>query len=148
MDDASKISAAIRLGSSANTLQAVEHAAAKKLLHYDGEQYPHDGCAITLSTLLQEAGIDVPDTYQALAMGNVLLKRGWKKIAVGQQKAGDVASTCGSTPNHGSDHVFFVLKVLNPVENLIADNQRTSPHLRFTDGRDGRTPTTHFLRAL
>ena len=35
-------------------------------LVYDGERHPQDGCAITLSVLLQEAGVNVPDTYMAI----------------------------------------------------------------------------------
>ena len=147
MSDSSKIDDAIRIGSHADTLQAVEHSAAAKLLRYDGEQYPHDGCAITLSTLLQEAGIDVPDTYQALALGNALIKRGWSKIQVGQQKSGDIGSTCGNAPNHGSDHIFLVLKALGTSEMVIADNQAHAPHFRWANGKGGKTPARFFLRA-
>jgi hypothetical protein len=120
------------------------------LLKFDGEKFPADSCAITQSELLNMAGAsDLPFTFQALAYVNLLLgKRGWQKIAVGEQKAGDIGTTVfGGVPHHGIDHVYLVLQVLNPFENLIADNQARAPHFRYTDGRDGRSPTTMFLRA-
>ena len=75
-----------------------------QLLDFDGEVFPSDGCAITLSILLQEAGISVPDTFRAIDLGNVLKNKNWKTIAVGDQQAGDIGSTCGSQPHHGQDH--------------------------------------------
>jgi hypothetical protein len=62
------------IASDSYQLQTAQHVAAKKLLDYDGEIYPSDGCAITLSVLLQEAGIAVPDTYLAITLGNTLKK--------------------------------------------------------------------------
>jgi hypothetical protein len=119
------------------------------LLAYDGEQFPSDGCAITLSVLLQQAGIQVPDTYQAFRLGQILMDdRGWSVIAVGTQAAGDIGSTCGSTPEHGSDHVYLDLKSVNADEMVIADNQCDVPHFRFASGSGGKTPTTFFLRAV
>lgn len=146
MDDATHIPGLISLASSPNHLLAAQHAAARKLLAYDGEHYPSDGCAITLSTLLQEAGIEVADTYLAIQMGEVLAKRGWTRVPIGEQKAGDVGSTCGPRPNHGSDHVYLVLREMNADEMTIADNQAQAPHFRFASGK-GKTPTKFFLRA-
>jgi hypothetical protein len=128
-------------------LEAEQRVAARKLLHFDGEIYPRDGCAITLSTMLEAAGIDITDTYQAIALGRVLLKRGWKQVAVGAQQAGDVGSTCGPTPAHGYDHIYLVLQRLNQDEMVIADNQASSPHFRWASGKGGKTPTRFFLRA-
>ena len=139
------IAEAIQIGSNSDSLLAVQHAAARKLLKYDGEQYPHDGCGITLSTLLQEAGFDVPDTYQALALGNVLRQHGWTLVPVGQQHAGDVGSTCGPIAHHGSDHIYLVLKSMGD-EMIIADNQAIAPHFRWASGKGGKTPTKFFLR--
>ena len=146
MSDIDQIPRLISLASNTNQLQNAQHTAAQKLLDFDGEVYPSDGCAITLSTLLQEAGIVVDDTYQALALGNVLSARHWQRIPVGEQQNGDVGSTCGPTPNHGRDHIYLVLKVLNTDEMVIADNQQPQPHFRFASGQ-GRTPTKFFLRA-
>jgi hypothetical protein len=115
----------------------------------DGEKYPQDGCAITLSVLLQEAGIDVPDTYMAIDMSRLLQSRGWTKIVVGGQQNGDVGSTCGEVAHHGTDHVYVVLRVLNPDdpdEMVVADNQEAAPHFRFASGM-GKSPSTYFLRA-
>jgi hypothetical protein len=147
MSDQQHIAALIKLASDDTQLQNAEHAAAKKLLNFDGEHYPSDGCAITQSCLLQAAGIDVPDTYQALAFGTMLEKRGWQRIAVGQQQAGDIGSTCKAEPDHGNDHVYLVLRPVNADEMVIADNQAHAPHFRNASGKGGKTPTTHFLRA-
>lgn len=147
MSDLDHIAALIKLAGDPQALLNAEHAAAHKLLHFDGEVYPSDGCAITQSCLLQAAGIAVPDTYQALAFGILLEKRGWQRIAVGDQKAGDIGSTCKSAPDHGSDHVYLVLRPVNADEMVIADNQSHAPHFRFASGHGGKTPTTHFLRA-
>lgn len=136
----------IDLASDGDKLVDAQHQAAQKLMDYDGETYPSDGCAITLSCLLQAAGIDVPDTYQALELGKLLESRNWTVVPVGQQQAGDVGSTCGDEHNHGSDHIYLVVKILNPDEMMIADNQAQQPHFRFASGK-GKTPTTHFLRA-
>ena len=146
MSDSDHISAAIALARTG--LQQIQHEAARKLLAYDGEVYPRDGCAITLSTLLADAGMtDLPPTYQALALGKLLQKRGWKVVPIGQQQQGDVGSTCGSTPHHGFDHIYFVLQVLNQDEMVIADNQSPQPHFRWASGKGGKTPTKFFLRA-
>jgi hypothetical protein len=148
MGDKQHIPALIALASDRNQLLAAQHTAAQRLLEYDGEVYPHDGCAITLSVLLQDAGISVADTYQAIVLGNTLKsKRNWQVIAVGQQQPGDVGSTCGSTPHHGIDHIYLVLKVLNSDEMVIADNQESAPHFRWASGKGGRSPTKFFLRA-
>jgi hypothetical protein len=148
MSDAEFIPTLVAIASDANKLITAQQIAAKRLLDYDGEVYPHDGCAITLSVLLQEAGIAVADTFQAIVLGNTLkLKRKWQVIPVGQQKMGDVGSTCGAEPVHGSDHIYLVLKILNTDEMVIADNQMTRPHFRYASGIGGKTPTKFFLRA-
>ena len=136
----------VDIGSDTDQLDAIQTVAARKLLDYDKEVYPSDGCAITLSLLLQQAGISVPDTYQALELTDVLVDRGWQRIAIGDQQRGDVGSTCGKKPNHGSDHIYLVLKTLNKDEMVVADNQEREPHFRFASGK-GRTPTKCFLRA-
>jgi hypothetical protein len=148
MSDSQCVTKLMTIASDSNQLQTAQHVAAKKLLDYDGETYPQDGCAITLSVLLQEAGIAIPDTYLAIALGNTLRKqRNWQIIPIGQQQPGDVGSTCGATANHGSDHVYLVLKVLNFDEMVIADNQALAPHFRYASGLGGKTPTKFFLRA-
>lgn len=149
MSDVQFIPGLLKLASNVASLDNAEAIAGQELLAFDGEKYPADGCAITQSTLLRLAGAsDLPFTFQALAYVDLLQKRGWQKIAVGQQKAGDIGTTVfGGVPHHGIDHVYLVLQVLNQFENLIADNQARAPHLRYTDGRDGRSLTTTFLRA-
>jgi hypothetical protein len=146
MNDKRAIAKLIGIASNADELLSAQHIAAKKLLDFDGETYPSDGCAITLSTLLQEADIGIADVFQAIKLGRVLKSRGWVSIPLGQQQAGDVGSTCGTKPDHGRDHIYLVLKPLNPDEMVIADNQAPQPHFRFVSGK-GKTPTKFFLRA-
>jgi predicted chitinase/pimeloyl-ACP methyl ester carboxylesterase len=146
-DDGAQIASLIALASNPSELQEAQAEAAKRLLSYDGEQYPSDGCAITLSVLLQDAGINVADTYQAIVLGDVLKQRGWTQVPIGSQKAGDVGSTCGPTPQHGTDHIYLVLRAVNADEMVVADNQATEPHFRYASGQGGKSPTRFFLRA-
>jgi predicted chitinase len=145
--DGNSIAKLIAAASDPSELKDAQDLAAARLLAYDGEQYPSDGCAITLSVLLQEAGINVADTFQAIVLGNVLRTRGWTQIPIGSQTAGDVGSTCGPTPNHGTDHIYLVLRAVNADEMVIADNQDTVPHFRYASGKGGKSPTRFFLRA-
>ena len=146
--DGQCISGLLNLASDANQLVAAQHVAARRLLNYDGEIYPSDGCAITLSVLLQEAGIAVADTYRAIDLGEILKdRRGWQFIPVGKQRPGDVGSTCGSVPHHGIDHIYLVLRIVNSDEMVVADNQAEQPHFRWASGKGGKSPTTFFLRA-
>lgn len=128
-------------------LQTSQHIAARRLMAFDGEVYPKDGCAITASVLLQDAGLDIPDTYQAIALGCWLIAHGWEQIPIGEQEPGDIGSTCGKAPQHGIDHVYLVLKKVNEDEMVIADNQRPEPHFRWASGKGGKSPTKFFLRA-
>jgi hypothetical protein len=146
MGDGQFIPSLLKIASDAGQLVAAQHVAAQRLLAFDGETYPSDGCAITLSVLLQDSGIAVKDTFLAIDLGNVLKKRGWQVIALGEQKEGDVGSTSGAQANHGFDHIYTVLKVLNSDEMVVADNQQPQPHFRFASG-NGKTPTKFFLRA-
>lgn len=147
MTDETYIPALLEIAGNPQRLDAAQADAAQALLHFDGEKYPADGCAITLSTLLMAAGVEIPFTFQALALDNLLQKRGWAKIAVGAQKTGDVGSTCFAKPHHGTDHIYLVVHALNTDEMIVADNQNKSPHFRYASGKGGKTPTTHFLRA-
>ena len=147
MADKDMIPNLLSLAGNEATLDEAQHAAARKLYEHDKEIYPADGCAITLSTLLRTAGIDVADTFMAFDLGNVLKKRGWSVVPVGQQKAGDVGSTCGAAPHHGQDHIYLVLKPVNADEMIIADNQDARPHFRWASGAGRKTPTKFFLRA-
>jgi hypothetical protein len=140
--------ALLKLSSDSAQLVAAQNVAAKRLLDYDSEIYPSDGCAITLSVLLEEAGIEVADTFLAFDLGTTLKNdRGWRVIAVGEQQPGDVGSTCRSTPRHGTDHIYLVLKIVNSDEMVVADNQADAPHFRWASGKGGKSPTTFFLRA-
>jgi hypothetical protein len=144
--DATRMPAIVASASNAGQLQYAQHLAAERLLTFDGETYPADGCAITLSVLLQQGGIDVPSVFRAIDLGDQLRDtRRWTRVEVGNQAAGDVGSTCGPTADHGADHIYLVLKVLNQDEMVVADNQEPASHFRFASGQ-GKTPTTFFLR--
>lgn len=147
MSDHAEIDALVAIASNPAQLQAAQHVAAQRLLAYDGEVYPSDGCAITLSILLQDAGIDVDDTFLAFELTRVLSERGWNDVPIGSQESGDVGTTCGKTPIHGEDHVYLVLRPVNADEMVIADNQSDRAHFRFASGAGGKTPTRKFLRA-
>jgi predicted chitinase len=137
----------IELASDVHGLNNAQTIAARRLLEYDGDVYPTNGCAITLSVLMQEAGFDVPNIYQAIEMGRFLERHGWSRVPVGKQKKGDIGSTCGEAAHHGTDHIYLVLNALNADEMVVADNQEKTPHFRFASGR-GRSRTTFFLRAV
>ena len=147
MSDSDQVSTLLAIASNPAQLQAAQHVATQRLLAYDGEVFPSDGCAITLSVLLQDAGIAVADTFLAFDLARVLSERGWTDVLVGSQKAGDVGSTCGAAPVHGQDHIYMVLRPVNADEMVIADNQASLPHFRFASGAGGKTPTRKFLRA-
>lgn len=147
INDQEKIATLIKQASDSTQLQGAQSVAARKLLDYDGEIFPSDGCAITLSVLLQNAGIAVPDTFMAIELARLLENgRLWQRVPVGQQQAGDIGSTCGTEPHHGTDHVYLVLRKVNNDEMVIADNQAREPHFRYASGV-GKTPTRYFLRA-
>jgi hypothetical protein len=136
----------LAIASDASQLQRCQKIAAKKLLDFDGEIYPSDGCAITLSIIFQQAGVALADTYMAIDVGPALKKLGWTEIAVGEQRTGDVGSTCGDAAQHGVDHVYIVVRAINSDEMIVADNQQQEPHSRWASGK-GRSPTRFFLRA-
>ena len=145
--DKSKIPTLLEIANDPEAYREVQHEAAQELFSLAGEDWPHDGCAINLSDLLQKAKIPVPDILQALKLGSHLRDhRGWQVIPNGQQQPGDVGSTCGTTPNHGFDHIYLVLQRVDEDEMVIADNQKPQPHTRFVSGK-GKTPTKFFLRA-
>ena len=144
--DAAKIPELMKIASDDTTLQEAQSQASDKLMSYCGEEYPHNGCAITLSCLLQKAGIDVDDTFLAFELDQVLRDRGWKQIDLGDHKDGDVGTTCGDAPRHGVDHIFLVLKRQDDDLMTIADNQKDVPHDRYVSGKN-KSPTTYFLRA-
>src|SRR3712207_1344615 len=145
MSDASRVADLIREGSTREGLQAARREAARVLANY-----PRNGCAVHLSALLRQSGIDVPMTRGAGKLARRIAERGWQRVVVGQQQPGDVGVTYDNDPTpRGADHIYLVIEARGPDEMLIADNQRRSdaPHTRFASGR-GKTPTEYFLRAV
>ncbi|WP_343627924.1 hypothetical protein [Roseateles sp.] len=145
--DADRIAMLLSHATSAMELRAAQELAARKLLNNAGERYPADGCAITLSVLMQGAGFDMPDLYWAIEVAPYLVGRGWIEVPVGSQRGGDVGSTCRESPHHGEDHVYLVIRAVNEDEMVVVDNQAAHPHFRWASGQGGKTPTTRFYRA-
>ena len=155
MSDAEFIPKLVDIAGSTPMLDEAERQAATAIHAFDGENYPSNSCSITQSKLFQAAGIDVPDTYLALAFVSLLEKRGWSQIEPSDVRSGkvrlqpgDVGTTCfGGIRHPGTDHVYLVVRPMSEDENLVADNQATAPHFRFIDGTGGKSPTRLFLRA-
>ncbi len=122
--------------------------AKKAMIAIYGEATSHNACAATLCCFLQAADIKFPIEYGAGALAKYLEKnRGWVRIDVGNQKAGDVAVCYDNTSPHGADHIYLVVKRVDDDEMLIADNQTEyCPRKRFASG-GGQTPVEYFLRA-
>jgi hypothetical protein len=135
----------IRQGSTEAGLKAARATAKASL-----PGYPTNGCAAHLSALLQQSGIDVSMTWGAGKLAHVLADRGWTRIQVGEQRAGDVGVCFDNDPTPaGADHIYLAIEALGADEMMIADNQNPvdAPHTRFASGK-GKTPTEYFLRAI
>ncbi|MDB5118672.1 MAG: hypothetical protein JWQ79_4164 [Mucilaginibacter sp.] len=143
--DSVHVAELVRQGNSAAGLKAARESASASL-----PGYPTNGCAAHLSELLRQSGIDVPLTWGAGKLAQVLTVRGWTRVTVGSQMAGDVGVCFDNDPTPaGADHIYLVVSTFGPDEMMIADNQRTTdePHARFASGH-GKTPTEYFLRAV
>ncbi len=141
--DSTHIAELIRLGSDIH-----EIAKAQAIAKRAWSRFPHRGCAANLSALLQRADIDVPMILGAGKLAHTIEARGWARISVGSQQAGDVGVTLDQGAPAGADHIYLVLSVDagNSDKMLISDNQDDVPHSRYASG-NGRTPTKYFLRA-
>jgi hypothetical protein len=137
------ISELIRLGSDVDEL-----AKAQKIAKNAWSRFPHNGCAANLSALLQLAGTNVPMILGAGKLAQTIESRGWTRIGVGSQQAGDVGVTLDQGTPAGADHIYLVLSVDANDRDImrIADNQDNEPHSRHASGH-GKTPTKYFLRA-
>ena len=141
---------AVSIATTPRAYAAVQKAAAKVLKEEGGEEWPHNGCAANLSSLLQSAGIGVPSIVGAGALANKLggafNSRNWVHVPVGSQVPGDVGVTFDLGGNPGADHIYLVVTRVDSDEIVIADNQANAPHIRFASGK-GKTPTDYFLHA-
>jgi hypothetical protein len=109
--------------------------------------FPTNGCACFLSVLLRAAGLDdLAVILGAEELADTLEARGWFRVPVGQQQAGDVGVCQDLNGNGRSDHIFFVVQAHGADRMTIVDNQATGTHTRYASGR-GKTPVRHFLRA-
>lgn len=123
--------------------------AKNKMVAIYGRRTLRNACACTLSLFLQKSGMDVKLEYGAGNIARVLERdRGWTRVAVGNQRPGDVGVCYDWDPTPpGSDHVYIVVESIDGDKMQIADNQKgSSPHVRYASG-NGQTPTEYFLRA-
>jgi hypothetical protein len=81
----------------------------------------HNACAATLSEFMISSLINVPVTLGVTDLARRIAARGWVRINVGDQQAGDVAVA------ESDVHIFLVLKAIDRDMMLIADNQRPYP---------------------
>lgn len=64
-------------------------------------------------------------TWGAGKLATVIAARGWSRIVVGQQVAGDVGVCFDNNPDPpGADHIYLVVQALGAGEMMIADNPR------------------------
>jgi hypothetical protein len=139
--DKDRVPQLVQLGSYTNSIDDVQ-ALAMKVMNDNGYGYTlHNACAATLSEFLNLAGIDVPITLGAGNLARRITARGWQKILVEQQQAGDVAVA------ENDVHIFLVVEAVDKDKMVIADNQAPSPHIRYASGSGGKTPVSYFLRA-
>lgn len=147
--DADKIPVLIDVGSDPASIKEVQALAAATMssIHI---KYPRKSCAATLSHFLRKAGIDIPVTTGAQNLADrIHFNRGWTKIKVGKQQAGDVG-VCFSMANDvpGADHIYLVIQAVDEDLMVIVDNQHQGDtHRRYASGKGGKTPTEYFLRA-
>jgi hypothetical protein len=148
--DRDRIPALIEIAKDPNKLKQIYDEARPKV-----PGFPNNGCAITLSILLQKAGIGIRSETMAWELGKKLEARGWQRVSVGEQQAGDVGSTCLENDHrHGKDHIYLVVEARGQDEMIVADNQYAQgkdsatetprTHIRYASHE---TLTTHFLRA-
>jgi len=143
-EDGKYIPDLISQGSTADGLATARRTAAAALTGY-----PHNGCAAHLSALLRQASIDVSMTLSAGMLAHRFEQRGWTRIAVHQQQAGDVGVCFDNTDPPGADHIYLVVRRIDDDLMDIADNQNPvdEPHRRYASGK-GKTATQYFLRAI
>lgn len=135
----------IALGKDPASIASIQAAAKQAMADAGYGLTLHNACAATLSLFLQGAGFTIPLTLGAGNLADRLKARGWARIEVGTQDAGDVGVAFDRTPPAGADHIYLVVERKDGDEMVIADNQDPSPHTRFASGK-GKTPTEYFLR--
>jgi len=141
MMDKDQVPKLVDLGTTTKSIDDIQ-TLAMKVMHDNGYGYTlHNACAATLSEFLNSAGINVPITLGAGNLARRVASRGWQKIDVQQQQAGDIAVA------ENDVHIFLVVEALDKDKMVIADNQAPSPHIRYASGSGGKTPVSYFLRA-
>ncbi|MBY5399485.1 hypothetical protein HFN01_32300 [Rhizobium leguminosarum] len=129
-------------------LRKARKVAAEALGISPGKTSITNGCALTLSHMLQQAGANIPLIDNSGRLAKHLEKdRNWKRVAVGDHQRGDVGVTYDNGGVDGADHIFLVLEVLGNDEVLTADNQDVEPHPRSLKEVGTYTETEYFLRA-
>lgn len=112
-------------------------------------EFPTNGCAAFLSSLMEQSGIDVGAEVNAQALADELISRGWEVVATnapGAPDAGDVGVTLDQNENGMADHIYLCIQAITNDEMTIVDNQSEDPSIRYLSGQ-GKTPTDYLLRA-
>ncbi|MBK5941418.1 hypothetical protein [Halochromatium roseum] len=107
-----------------------------------------NGCAAHTSSLLQRNGFDVKTELGAQNLVDQLLGKGWDKVPIGEQQAGDIGVTADwGAGLRGSDHVYTVMGTDPDDPNMldIVDNQKPRGGKRPIVG-GGKTTTEYFIR--
>jgi hypothetical protein len=133
---------------------AARTAMRKRAKEFDPE-FPTNGCASLMSALLERAltAVGRPDDFagfpRVLDFGEALAARGWQRVPMGQEKAGDIAITKNDPRTGRPAHTFLLVRAVvgNPDVWTILDNQAADLHTRSLSGRGGKTPTDYFLRS-
>ncbi|PNU04552.1 hypothetical protein [Novosphingobium guangzhouense] len=154
--DKDQVDELIALGTNPESITRVQNLA-RQLMKETGNGYTlRLACAATLSCFLTEAGIPIAKTVGAGELARRLrMKRNWKRVEVGDQRAGDVGVTFDKDPNRpGADHVYLVVERVDRDLMFIADNQvEGKRHHRTASGKktgrmsSAKTATEYFLRA-
>jgi hypothetical protein len=134
----------IALGSTQQGVQRAQ-ALAKQVMYDNGYGSTlHNACAATLSEFMDLVNINIPITLGAATLAARVQGRGWNKISVGGQRAGDVAIAVNNV------HIFLVVQAIDNNQMLVADNQAPGPHPRRASGDASlnHSPTAYFLRAV
>ena len=141
--DKDQIPQLVHLGSTKQGVQQAQ-ALSKGVMERNGYGLTlHNACAATLSEFMNLANVNVPITLGAGNLARRIENRGWKRISIGDQHAGDVAVAKNNV------HIFFVVQAIDDDIMLIADNQASGPHRRKASGDPelNHSPVAYFLRA-
>lgn len=141
--DKDHVSELVQLGSTNQGVQKAQTLAKKVMADNGYGSTLHNACAATLSEFMNLAGMNVPITLGAGNLARRIAARGWNRVDIGNQHAGDVAVAVHDV------HIFLVIQTIDKDQMIIADNQAPRPHRRRASGDPelDHSPVAYFLRA-